>query len=549
MKKIKFLAIVLSLMMSVSFFSCAPSNSGDGEEIDNTKTQIWISHYNGGVGHAWFEPLKKRFEEEYKDYVIGDKKGVQVMRYDHKDKGSAEINNVKDSSFDIYLSDGFDYYEGYSRGLFLDITDVISDINSDGKTIVDKLNSDQENYFNIENKYYAIPHYAYYGGLNYNVKLFEDKLLYFKDGGGFIDSLSDTRAAGPDGKKGTYDDGLPATYDEFFYLCDEMVSQNIIPFTWSGNYGKAYFNSLLARLMANYEGREQMMLNFTYEGEATHLVDSIDANGNITLKDKTDIGLENGGDIYSTAGRYYALKFAERLFSNKSYYDVNNVENSTDSHTDAQTRYILSSYSKKAKDKPIAFLVDGTYWENEAYDVGAYNTLNNVYKVSREDTRFAYMPMPKVDKTHIGEKEVMIENGSALAFINANVTKRCPEKIDLVKEFFKFMHTDESLVEFAVTTNSFKALSYDVSPAEENNLSYYTRTVLNVRRNSDIVFPNDGNSVFVRKRSSLSINNTFTTNNYQFAMNFFMDNAGNTSGKAKEYFNDLVPYLKNQWSK
>ena len=548
MKKIRLTAIILVCAFIASAFGCGgkPGESGYGEAIDENRTQIYISHYNGGVGNAWFKPLKERFETAYADYELNGKKGVQLLMSNHKTLGPQEISSVSASQMDVFFSDDFDYYEGLSKNLFLDISDAVNATNSDGKKIIDKLNPEQQKYYNYNGKYYALPHYAYYGGLTYNVDLFEDELLYFSSNksvnGGFITSLDDAKSAGPDGKTGTYDDGLPATYDEFFKLCDRMVDQDVIPFTWSGMYGKAYFNSLFARLFATYEGKEQAMLNFSYNGTANHLVDEIKSDGTVVLKEPTQITLDNGYEIYSAAGRYYALKFVERIFSDRNYYDFNNVNNGTDSHTDAQTRYVLSSYDPAKQS--IAFFVDGTYWENEAYDVGAFSTLNNLYKVTREQTRFAYMPMPKIDESHIGEKDVLVESSSSLMFINANVQTRCPEKIELLKEFVKFANTDESLVEFVVSTNSFKALDYDLSEADEAKLSYFTKTVLNARRNGEIVYPYDNNAKFVNNKSSLTINKTFSTNNYEFALNALKDGV-----TAKDYFEQLDSYLSTQWNK
>lgn len=358
---------------------------------------------------------------------------------------------------------------------------------------------------------------------------------------GFIIDIDDERSNGPDGRRGTYDDGLPATYDEFFKLCDKMVDSDIIPFTWSGEYGKAYFRSLLARLMATYEGKEQTLINFTYSGTATHLVDEINNDGTVRLQDPKFITLANGADIYSTAGRYYALKFGEKLFSKQDYYDYSNVRKGTDSHTDAQTRYVLSYYAKTTN-KPIAFLIDGTYWENEAYDVGAFTYLYSRKQISRDQTRFAYMPMPKVDASHIGEKEVLVENGSSIVFINANVAKRCPEKIELLKEFLKFVNTDESLAEFVVKTNSFKALDYDLTAQQENQVAYYTKTVLEARRNGDVVFPNDNNEKFINNRPSLNINSTFDSDTWGFAMTALSENVS-----AKDYFKLIESNLKKKW--
>ena len=548
MKKLRFLAVALASVCVMPMFGCSNSNDGFDESVDKNRTQIYISHFNGGVGNSWYKPLKERFEKAYENYELNGKKGVQLLISNHKTSGGQEINSVSVSKMDVFFSDDFDYYAGVNKNIFLEITDAVTGNNSDGKTIESKLSPEQKKYFNYNGKYYAIPHYAYYGGLNYNVDLFDDELLYFaadKDNGneGFIIDLDDVKSNGPDGQAGTYDDGLPATYDEFFKLCDKMVDSNIIPFTWSGEYGKAYFRAFLSRLMATYEGKEQTMMNFTYNGTATHLIKEIKDDGTVVFEEPTTITMANGSDIYSSAGRYYALKFGEEIFSKKDYYDYSNVKKSTDSHTDAQMRYVLSYY-EKTTNKPIAFLIDGSYWENEANDVGTFTYLYSKKHISREDTRFGYLPMPRVDESHVGNgKEVMIENGSSLFFINANVKERCPEKIDLLKEFLQFVNTDESLVEFVVNTNSFKALNYDLTPAQENQLSFYTRTVLEARRNSDVVFPNDNNEKYINKRPSLNMASTFDSDTWGFALTALSEGVS-----AKDYFKNIERNLKTKWS-
>lgn len=555
MKKIKLTALLLASMMVLPTVACGPSATGSNgtEAVDENKTQIYVDHYNGGVGNEWFAPLKARFEAEYANYQIGEKVGVQLIKSDHKNVGTQQIDTVTSSTMDVYFADRFSYYEGISKGVFLEISDVVTETNSDGKTIESKLNTEQQNYYSYNGKYYAIPHYAYYGGINYNIDVFEDNLLYFSDNsavnGGFITSLTSTRSLGPNGKTGVIDgvdystdDGLPATYEEFFKLCDRMVDCDVIPLTWSGEYGKAYFNGVFSRLMATFEGKEQTMLNLTFNGTAKHLVDSISTTGEVTYKAATPITEETGYKIYETAGRYYALKFVEGIFSNRDYYDFEKVNNGSDSHTDAQTRFVLSNYNPSQK--PIGMFIDGTYWENEAAGVGVFTTLENVYKTKREDTRFAYMPMPKVDSTHIGENDVVIENSYSLAFINANVQTRCPEKIDLLKKFIKFAYTDESLREFTINTNSMKAVSYELTSADKEKLSYYTRTLVDTLANSDAIYPLSNCSKFSKNQTKLSLNATFSVNNYEFAMNALKDGVS-----AKDYFNQIISYYgPSYWS-
>ena len=100
--------------------------------------------------------------------------------------------------------------------------------------------ADQKSYLgrtvNGQTRYYAYPHYFTSFGITYNVELFDKKGYYFAEGYNPNGSLEDMfigsegveygyeKTAGPDCESGTYDDGLPTTYDEFFLLCDYIAT-------------------------------------------------------------------------------------------------------------------------------------------------------------------------------------------------------------------------------------------------------------------------------------------------------------------------------------
>ena len=89
-----------------------------------------------------------------------------------------------------------------------------------------------------DGKYYELPFYEAYPTIAYDIELFETRNYYFAKGGApsefceftqsnntdkatgefsgykYVGAIG-ARSAGPDGKYGTNDDGLPATYDKF----------------------------------------------------------------------------------------------------------------------------------------------------------------------------------------------------------------------------------------------------------------------------------------------------------------------------------------------
>ena len=114
----------------------------------------------------------------------------------------------------------------------------------------------QKAYFGIKEAdgkvhYYAVPHTDGYSGLIYNVDVF-DKWGYYFSSDIDTEDVSDwaiedlftkgtSRSKGPDGKANTSDDGLPATYEQFFILCDMISQDGNIPVTWTGENYKDYF--------------------------------------------------------------------------------------------------------------------------------------------------------------------------------------------------------------------------------------------------------------------------------------------------------------------
>ncbi|MFR6640367.1 MAG: hypothetical protein ACLUSP_02670 [Christensenellales bacterium] len=62
-----------------------------------------------------------------------------------------------------------------------------------------------------------------------------------------------------DGKPNTDDDGLPATYDEFFALCDKMKSEGVTPICWNG-LAVEYLTDFAKSLAADYDGKQKRCL-------------------------------------------------------------------------------------------------------------------------------------------------------------------------------------------------------------------------------------------------------------------------------------------------
>lgn len=537
MKKI--IIIVLACIFALSFAAtgagCKRSVPG-AEAIDPHRTQIYVANFNGGTGEQWLKNVKSRFEADLADESFEQgKTGVQIMIQSDKEnyRGKNLIDKIEGATQEVYFTETVNYYDFVTTGKFLEITDIVTEDLSEkygeSGTILDKMTAHQREYFNAgteENpEYYALPHYEVYSGLTYDVDLWESENLYFKEGhpsvadyyGGsanieqyFVQSANDKRASGPDGKTGVIegvdysaDDGLPATYDEFFLLFDWMKNLGITPIIWNGAYASTYVQMLLSSLFVDYEGYDRTMLNFTFSGDADDIVTSIGSDGKVNVKTET-IEPATGYLLSQQAGKYYALKFLEKLLSDASYYSNLYFSSFTGTmtHLEAQETYINSRFDNEAQ--PIGILLDGNWWENEATENGSFTRSEELYgeKAKKENRNFAWMPLPRATELDVGKETTMLDKNYTLAFINANVAEW---KIPLLKRFLQYCYTDVSLQEFTETTGIARGLQYEMSDEAVEKMTSFSRSVWKKREQSEIVYPYSKNKIFMYNQSDFNL--------------------------------------------
>lgn len=334
----KGLIVVLSTFLTLA--GCSGSiatDNGINEQIDYSKTQLYVSNFNGGYGDTWLRDLKAKFEAKNKDISFEkDKLGVQVIIDNSKLTGDNLLSSIPSSNNNVYFCESVFYFDYLNAKVMADITDVVEkDLTDYGDTgtILDKFDDEQKDFYRAsDGKYYGIPHYQGFYGLTYDLKLWEDKKLYIAadpektsekvnalydgDSIALCRNASQTKSNGPDGLAGTSDDGFPATYEEMAKLMEIMVKKGITPFTWSGKYQKEYNQKFLTSLLVDYEGAEQTRLLFNYNGTATHLVESVNSDGTLKFRSPTEVNNSTGYKTFESAGRYYALKFMEQIVTN-----------------------------------------------------------------------------------------------------------------------------------------------------------------------------------------------------------------------------------------
>lgn len=558
-----FALIILVVMLVSLFVACGdPTNTDDPtkEQIDTTRTQLYIYNFNGGYGSDWLVAAKKRYEELHKDDVYEEgKKGVQIMINPQKTSITGYMSNILDNRDEIYFTEYAYYYTLLSEGVLGDITEAVTaDLSSlgdaQGSTIESKLTAEQKNYFGItegnETKYYGLPHYSGYSGLIYNIDLFEDKGYYFLDDRSDVEVLIDNfvasypngkRSAGPDGEYGTSDDGLPATYEDFFMLCEFIASDGNTPVCWTGANYRDYLNNFLQALVADYEGLDNMMLNYTLSGTASDL-GTISGSSLVKDSSSTEITAENAYELKRQSGKYYALSFLEKLIKTSDYHNSLAFNNSY-SHMNAQEDFLYAGHDG-GETKPIAMLCDGVWWQSEAKQTFDDMVASSGAEFSADNRNFGWMPLPKATSDKVGENNTLFDHIYSICFMKANVAEW---KKPLALDFIKFVHTDESLVEYTTITNTPKAFNYTLTEAQKAELSPYGRSLMEIKERSDVVYPYSSNTVYQNRQGQFTnvevLQSLVSGTQYTWPAEALHD--GNVTSSA--YFSGMYDYYKKNW--
>ena len=492
-KFVKFLSAALAAVMCFSLAAC-----GDiGEKIDPNRTQLYVYNYNGGYGTEWLTNAKTKYETLHPEVQI-------VIDPQKPANGNLGKNDITTGKNQVFFNEGQDYYPLIAENALGDITEALTSVNPyDNKKIIDKFSDEQKSYFGVGDKYYGVPHYSGYIGLVYNIDLFDENGWYIAEGYDttvsaktedmFVANADDPRSKGPDGEEGTDDDGLPATYEQFQKLCDYIAStSNVYPLTWTGQYREQYVGFTYQSLVADFEGKDAFMLNYTFTGTATDL-GKIE-NGNF-VKDSapTVIGSSNGYELARQEGKYRALDFMNDLFDDDRYYDITLATNGSDSNTGAMQRLIEGD---------AAMLMEGAWWENEADDA-------NMYDGDKYDCNMGWMPLPKANADKVGEKNTLIDHLNSFCFIRADLTD---EQKALAYDFIQFVYSDEMLVEFTKTTGTLKALNYEVKDSDLSGLTTYAKSLVKYASNADVAYAYSNNSIFYNNKSSFDARYAYHSN-------------------------------------
>lgn len=467
--------------------------------LADTRSRLYVSNFSAGFGHVWLDKAIERFEKAYANFSFETgKKGVKVVADNNRNSAQTILNNINSTSSEVFFMEGASYNDFVSRNALLDISDVVkSKAGNDSVTIESKLTNEQKGFYSKTSNYYGLPHYGGYMGIIYDKDSFANNGYYFAGDTAIIQGYNtlvendkyifatstQAKSNGPDGLHNTYDDGLPSTYDEFFALCDYIVSKGKKPITWNGIAPVDYLENLMQSLAATSDGKEQTMINYEVWGSAETL-GRYEMGGFVPDSEATIIVGSTAEELARQKGKYDALTFAYKLLKGKSnvYYPSAALTDSTYTQYDSQDDFLYGI--RNGGQYPM--MVDGAWWQGEATESinKMVNSYGNAY--SKQNRNFGFMPYPKPDENYVGKDNVLFDHLSSLCAIKRGIS---PTKQEMAKEFVRFMYSHESLFEFTRLTDVPKAVNYQLSDSEKAQLTPFAKSLCEVKENSQIVYP------------------------------------------------------------
>ena len=370
-------------------------------------------------------------------------------------------------------------------------------------------------------------------------------------------------SAGPDGKYGTFDDGLPATYDEFYLLCNKMVGAGITPFIWTGS-SPNYAENLTRSLFQNDAGVDILNTFYSLNGTVDNLV-KMDANGKVVMKNgKPELesytftgGQDDGYNVFRTESLYNALQFVGKVVDKSTWTDAACYDST--SMVQAQAKYLTQGHTGSGK--PIAMLLDGSWWQQEA--TSTFTIMEKVdKKYAKQNRNFSVLSLPNstiertIERIENDEKMTFVTANDSFMFINGKLEKGTAA-YDVTQTFLSFISNDDCILTFMEATNMLRPLTPDYNAVDEermNELSAYSKRLIELQENANVVYPYSKNK-FCEENSFIWNNFTSFPNEKIGENNYAIQAMRNENKKedglnAQVYFEGVYRYFKlSAWNR
>ncbi len=535
MKKI--IALMIVFVMVFSLGGCFQSSSRSSDRI-----YIDIEIVDNGYGYKWLNDFCREFEELVKDKDYdgeGGKKPGVVCKVKTVDSAT-DLQSMARSAMEVFMSTGGVARNCVATGNLLDITDVTTEKNYDGSSsisevilsgnydsgttsIADKMYDNSIAMSTITNSetnevsFYTLPTYEIYSGMTFDKDMFDEFGFYFFDTSSNADYIPydctvtkatayfvvpgdlENRSCGPDGVKGTYDDGMPSSFVELLQLYSYIKYNQVYPLQIPGQllYEADFATEGLYTALL---GKDKGLTTYEFEG-SVDIVEEINTTKSafqneegveyledffmpvVTTKDVTE---ETGFYTTWSVERYYALLFMDICKREGWFAPGYDPDVKSFNHKQSQRQFIFGGYDdgSGAQGPRVATMSTGSYWYNESYN--SFTNFDNFYRINTdvEHRNLLWMPLPVNIFTSVtgedGEVETFIgtresTKGEVQAISQAHYNgvifndnvRRDSATYAALKDWIRYFHSDEQLEKSTIRQGIRKAFEYKVRELDE----------------------------------------------------------------------------------
>lgn len=536
-------------------------NDGPVDESGNkinlaSTTELNVVVYEGGLGYDWAQNAANKFYTKYKNESFEPgKRGCYVNVIPQKEgldettlAAGLEAGTVTSDIFYTSMSNIKDFTK---KNLSMDILDILAEkcYDDDGeltesgatKSILSKLKSFYKEGWAMTDSsgvdhYYALPYEWNLYAFNYNYDMFKEYGLLNYSGL----------------------DGTPKTTDEFLDLLDDLYNLSIKGFTHQPYDAPWYTQNFNYGFLRQYEGKDEAILNYTYDGVATFDAGTFDAEtcqreGIVTESDGTQsvtITPENAYLLNMQSGKKALFDFLSKI--NTTAYCDSSLAYSTHSYTKAQSNFVMSD-SSVVKEK-IAMIFEGDYFEREAKtfldSLGEREPGKGYGK-----TEYRAMPIPQDPDGKNEDGYVFMTGGNTVMFVNA----KSQSKKDAIRKWLQFTYSDSALNDYITFTGVCPAFDFKLTEETKVKItpySYYCYQIKNQNYIDEktgekaeitldcIVTEVKGKHQFTDYKTVQGYGSMYKVNNTQAIWKLFYEKP-NLRGKGEEVFNENFGLTKD----
>lgn len=425
MKKISLLlALVLLLTVALGCLASCGTNKID----ENT---LSIEVVNLGFGVDWLYALADAYHAKNPNVkfniqpFVGQAGNDTINGHSEALAGDTDIFFFRPSKYHFNAYQGaVNTKNGRLDCIYADLTDIWTTPYEDGSTMEGKIDKIVANYLKVNDKYY---------GVN-----------WVDDFMGFVRNKDVWKSLG------LTDADIPVTTDEMIALSEKIIAKNagVAPMVFSKN--EEYYTSVWSVWMEQYEGKESMQ----------NYINGLDPLGDVSY------------NLYAYPGQEVALNFIAKLLEKKQDGKVMKYKYQHES-SDSLSFTEMQSYFLEGQ---AAFCINGSWLEIEmnknkengtSYNIDFIKTpvisdIINVLpdKSVKTDAELAEVIryVDAVDAGQAAEKPAFATDADVARIREARHAAYCRSgsdhtavvagwstKIDMAKDFLKFMYSDEGM--------------------------------------------------------------------------------------------------------